>query len=330
MFVLPFLLCFVPFVVGHWSEFDDQSDKQLRHKFRVISDNSQNDGLLGLNVSESHRRLSSEYLTIINSYVTASKLDQIVEASKGYSLMKPFPHMTTMDIFPKEVLDAVNLEIPDNPPTAKGTGCVKGGRCYNSKSEKSKNAFATESEFGPATKALFAFMHSSVFTTFLDKLTGIAEIIPDGSFRGAGIHQTLPGGFLNIHADFNLDKKRGLHRRVNVFIFLNPDWKDEYGGHLELWSRDLKRCDVRIAPEMGRLVVFSSTDFSYHGHQSPLSCPDDRSRRSLAMYYYTKTRPFYECVDDNCLGGYHSTLFQTTLCPNCHSQCFTQTTKMRV
>jgi hypothetical protein len=42
------------------------------------------------------------------------------------------------------------------------------------------------------------------------------------------------------------------------------------------------------------MAMFSTTDYSYHGHPDPLSCPPDRSRRSLALYYYTNGRPAEE------------------------------------
>eukprot|EP01034_Spumella_vulgaris_P023436 gene23436-29654_t len=179
-----------------------------------------------------------------------------------------------------------------------------------------KNAFDDEKAFGPATLALFKTLKSAPFTSFLSDMTGIKDLIPDPEYRGSGIHQTLPGGFLGIHADFNRYVKFDLHRRVNVFVFLNPNWNDTYGGHLELWSRDLKTCGAKISPDHGRLVVFSSTDFSYHGQPHPLTCPSDRSRRSLALYYYTKTRPTAECIGNNCYSA-HTTLFQTPLCPSC-------------
>ena len=73
------------------------------------------------------------------------------------------------------------------------------------------------------------------------------------------MHQTLPGGKLAVHADFNRYEEYDMHRRVNVFIYLNPNWEESYGGHLELWSRDLKSCDQRVLPTMGRFVAFSST-----------------------------------------------------------------------
>jgi hypothetical protein len=107
-----------------------------------------------------------------------------------------------------------------------------------------------------------------------------------------------------------------MHRRVNAFVFLNPNWNESYGGQLELWSKDLKSCGAKINPDIGRFVAFSSTDFSYHGHPHALTCPPDRSRRSLALYYYTKTRPTEECIENNCFAA-HSTLFQTPMCAHC-------------
>ena len=117
------------------------------------------------------------------------------------------------------------------------------------------------------------------------------------------------------YKDYQLD------RRVNSFIFLNPDWPESYGGHLELWSRDMRSCTQRILPSMGRFVVFSSTDFSYHGHPQPLACPKARARRSMALYYYTNGRPSDECLKQDCSGKGHTTLFQTPVgCEICQEQ----------
>lgn len=81
-------------------------------------------------------------------------------------------------------------------------------------------------------RTLFSFLKSSTFIQFLDNLTGIKDLIPDPHYR---IHQTLSGGFLNIHADFNRYERYGLHRRVNILSYLNPEWEESYGDHLELW-----------------------------------------------------------------------------------------------
>jgi len=305
----------------HLDEFDMEfTERDPENRFRILRDDYDINDALEETADATRRRLTSEYWNMIKEEVTHEKLAQIIHQHTNYRNASPFPHMETMDIFPKAVTDAINKEIPDNPRPAREKGCVVGGTCYNSKiDEKSKNAFHSESQYGPATLAVFTFMQSSLFTKFLEKLTGIDGILADSEYKGAGIHQTLSEGFLNVHADFNLDRQRNVHRRVNVFLYVNPDWQDSYGGHLELWSRDLKPCEKKISPDLGKLVVFSTTDFSYHWHQQMLACPADRSRRSLAMYYYSKTRPNYECIKNNCF-AFHSTLFQKTACKTCHAQ----------
>ena len=133
---------------------------------------------------------------------------------------------------------------------------------------------------------LFHF-NSLVFIDFLEKVTGINGLIPDPHFSGGAFHQILPGGKLGIHADFNIDKKRRLKRRINVLIYFNQNWRDEYHGHLELWDKDMKTCVHKIAPIFNRCVIFNTSSSSYHGHPIPLACPQGMTRKSIALYYYT-------------------------------------------
>jgi Rps23 Pro-64 3,4-dihydroxylase Tpa1-like proline 4-hydroxylase len=95
---------------------------------------------------------------------------------------------------------------------------------------------------------------------------------------------------LAVHADFTWHKVYAMKRRINVLLYLNRDWRESYGGHLQLWSRDLSRCARRIMPLMGRCVVFSTSDTSFHGHPEPVACPPGCTRKSIAMYYYTAER----------------------------------------
>lgn len=263
----------------------------------------------------------ASYTASLKAHVTPSKLDSVLAANVNYKTKFPFPHTMFDGLFPEDVLKAISLEIPDSPQVNE-KGCVQGSqRCFKGALQMSKNAFDREEYFGPATLAMFNTLKSEMFTKFLEKLTGIEGLIPDPEYRGSGVHQTLSGGLLGIHADFNRYAKYDMHRRVNIFVFLNENWQESYGGYLELWSKDLKTCGAKISPDMGRFVVFSSTDFSYHGHPHPLSCPENRSRRSLALYYYTKTRPTSECIKSDCYAG-HTTLFQTTACATCEEiQC---------
>jgi hypothetical protein len=126
-------------------------------------------------------------------------------------------------------------------------------------------------------------------------------VVPDPHFRGAGLHQILPGGHFKVHADFDMHPRLDLRHRLNVFLYLNEDWDASWGGSLELWDRQMARMVTAILPVSNRLVVFTTTDDSYHGHPDPLACPEGRTRRSMACYYYTATQ-------DNRVG--HSTLFR--------------------
>ena len=147
-------------------------------------------------------------------------------------------------------------------------------------------------------------LNSAPFLDFLTGITGIKNLIADSYFDGGGMHQIQPGGKLAVHADFNKNSGTKLDRRLNALLYLNRDWKPEYGGELELWDRDMTRCRKKIAPLFNRLVVFSTTDFTFHGHPEPLKFPAGTTRKSLALYYFTNGRPADEISDA------HSTLFR--------------------
>ncbi len=213
----------------------------------------------------------------------------------AYSEARPFPHIVIDDFLPEETLD----EILDEFPPADETNWGK----FDNPAER-KLALRDETQMGPATRLLLHELNSSVFVSFLEGLTGVEGLIPDPYFWGGGLHQIKRGGFLKVHADFNWHSKLRVDRRLNILIYLNREWQEEYGGHLELWNRDMSRCDKRILPIFNRCVIFSTTDHSYHGHPDPLTCPEHMTRKSLAMYYYTSGRPVEET------SPLHTTLFQ--------------------
>jgi len=137
-------------------------------------------------------------------------------------------------------------------------------------------------------RSILMTLNSPSFLRHLEKLTGIDGLLADPDLEGGGLHQSQVGGYLNVHADFTVHPiRRDLRRRVNLLVYLNDDWKDEYEGHLELWSRDMKTCHARISPLLNRCVIFDTDVDSYHGVPEPLRCPPDRNRNSMALYYYT-------------------------------------------
>jgi Rps23 Pro-64 3,4-dihydroxylase Tpa1-like proline 4-hydroxylase len=215
-----------------------------------------------------------------------------------YQQAQPFPHIVIDDFLPESVLESILSEFPDPNKIE--------WQKFNGAGSK-KLASKTELQMGEMTRILLYQLNSSTFISFLEKLTGISGIIPDPHFVGGGLHQIETGGYLKVHVDFNRHTRLNLDRRLNLLLYLNKDWQDEYGGHLELWNRDATRCEKQILPLFNRCVIFNTTDFSYHGHPHPLNCPEDRTRKSLALYYYSNGRPAEEISDS------HSTQFQADI-----------------
>lgn len=145
---------------------------------------------------------------------------------------------------------------------------------------------------------------SKPFVTFLEHMTGIHGLIVDHTLNGGGLHQIVRGGKLDIHADYNYHPITKLDRRLNVLLYLNENWEPEWNGNLELWDKGMTQCVRSIEPIMNRLVVFSTTDDSFHGHPDPLMCPEFECRKSIALYYYTNGRPAHE------RSAPHSTIFK--------------------
>lgn len=215
---------------------------------------------------------------------------------EAYSQAQPFPHIVIDDFLPESILENILNEFPK-------VSSIDWQKFDNS-AEK-KLASKVELQMGDATRLLLYQLNSSVFINFLEQLTGIDGIISDPHFEGGGLHQIERGGYLKMHVDFNRHSKLRLDRRLNLLIYLNKNWKEEYGGHLELWDKDMTRREKKILPIFNRCVIFNTTDYSYHGHPEPLTCPEGQTRKSLALYYYSSGRPAEE------LSNTHSTLFQS-------------------
>jgi Rps23 Pro-64 3,4-dihydroxylase Tpa1-like proline 4-hydroxylase len=200
-----------------------------------------------------------------------------------YVSAEPFPHIILDGLFDDPALEAVLRDFPD----PKSMRWVE----FDSPQEKKLGYSHERSNVSKVVRDFLNDMNSFEMLLWLEALTGIEGLIPDPYFGGGGLHQIERGGFLKVHADFNVHPKLKLDRRLNMLIYLNKDWKEEYGGHLELWDRDRKTCRKRILPVFNRTVVFSTTDTSFHGHPHPLTSPEGVTRKSVSLYYYTAGRP---------------------------------------
>ena len=212
-----------------------------------------------------------------------------------YSAARPFPHVVIDDFLPPEIADRALEEFPA-PGDIDWIRFRHGGAL--------KLGSRHELQFPDFIRDLLYQLNSSVFLQFLESLTGIRGLITDPHFEGGGLHQIEPGGFVKVHADFNIHPSLRLDRRLNLLLYLNKDWKEEYGGHLELWNPAMSHCEKRILPVFNRCVIFSISDKAFHGHPEPLTCPEGMSRKSLALFYYTNGRPQDE------QSAPHSSLYQ--------------------
>jgi Rps23 Pro-64 3,4-dihydroxylase Tpa1-like proline 4-hydroxylase len=232
----------------------------------------------------------------MKSFLPIERMQEIVpSAHRSYVDAKPFPHVVIDNFSNPDLLDAVLAEFPK-------PNQIEWQQFDNAR--EIKLASAKEGTFGPVTRLLLYHLNSITFLEFLSGVTGIRDLIPDPSFDGGGLHQIVRGGKLGIHADFNKHPKYGLDRRLNVILYLNKEWREEYGGHLELWDRSMTRCETKVSPIFNRMVIFGTTDFTYHGHPDPLQCLEGMTRKSLALYYFSNGRPAEE------ISGDHSTIFR--------------------
>jgi len=140
--------------------------------------------------------------------------------------------------------------------------------------------------FNENQRRLFMELHSSLFLNFLEKLTGINGLIPDPYFAEGSYAMSQRDGFLDIHADFSHHDKLNLERRLNILIYLNDDWKDEYEGALNLYDINLNIIK-KIYPIGNRVAIFTTSENSFHGFPEVIKCPKNIVRKSINLYYYT-------------------------------------------
>jgi Rps23 Pro-64 3,4-dihydroxylase Tpa1-like proline 4-hydroxylase len=206
---------------------------------------------------------------------------------KEYLLSEPFPSIILDNFFNEDYLKEILKEFPNLENLENTSKYVN----------KNEIKFANNNFelFPKILKNFISFLNSQEFINFIQNITSIKEPLKaDKDLNGGGLHEIKKGGVLKIHTDFNRHPSLDLDRRVNVLIYLNKDWNDKYGGHLELWDKDMTECKQRILPIFNRMVIFSTNDYSNHGHPNPVTCPIDLSRKSIALYYFSKGRPAEE------------------------------------
>jgi Rps23 Pro-64 3,4-dihydroxylase Tpa1-like proline 4-hydroxylase len=210
----------------------------------------------------------------------------------------PFPHFMIDNFLDGDFARQVHDSFPAYDDARKM------GQAFSTVNEKKKVQVTDATQFAPPVRELNRILAEPVWLEKLSLAFEIPNLLADEELIGGGIHQTGPGGRLDVHVDFNYIAERKLHRRLNILIFLNPGWKPEWGGHLELWDDKVKCRHHCFEPLFNRCVVFETNEISFHG-VTAVNCPADRVRKSFAGYYYTKEPP------PHWTGNPHGTIFQS-------------------
>lgn len=217
--------------------------------------------------------------TLDSGYVCFDRAQAVAAGARlsaDFARAEPFPHVVIDDFIDRDLLRRVAGAFPQRPPSVP----------IETEYQHFKSTFMPQDIDSGLIRNLLAELTQEAMLGFVEAVTGIGHLVPDPYFIGAGLHETRPGGYLAVHADFNLSQRMRTQRRANLIVYLNDDWNEAWGGHLELWDRKARHCVKRVAPLMGRAVLFQTDLDGFHGHPQPLACPQDRARRSIAMYYF--------------------------------------------
>jgi Rps23 Pro-64 3,4-dihydroxylase Tpa1-like proline 4-hydroxylase len=206
------------------------------------------------------------------------RLDRLADELRDrFATAQPYPHVVIDDFLPESVAEDLLEEFEKTEQDWKH---------YHHYNER-KLALTDLEQMPPRTRELFSELQDQRMLDFAMKLSGLRDLISDPDLEGAGMHMVTRGGFLNVHTDFlTHTKRRNWSRRINLILYLNKDWQEEWNGNLELWDDDLKHCVQSVAPAFNRCVIFNTLEKSYHGHPHKLCCPPDLNRKSLLLYYY--------------------------------------------
>jgi len=202
--------------------------------------------------------------------------------ARRYGENHPYPHILLKDFLDVEVARDMAAQFP-----------LAASDAWTQYKHANENKLGMpKRELFPATiGAVTDELNSPEFVAWVSELTGIPNLMADPMLEGGGLHQSGPGGYLNVHTDFSMHHfHTHLHRRVNLILYLNPGWQEEWGGAIELWERKggkMARCAAKYPPLLNHALIFTTDERSLHGFPDPLTCPAGQSRKSLALYYYT-------------------------------------------
>jgi len=222
--------------------------------------------------------------------VSAGIFEQADCYRERFTNAQPFKHVAMDDFFEPAFAERLLGEFPRfDPDLARNEMGKVAGKAVNTRIR----------EISPAYRELYEMIGSKPFLELMSRISGIPGLILDPRMYGGGTHENLHGQELDPHIDFNYDEAQKLHRRLNVIVYLNKGWQEEWGGAIEVHSnpRDPEKNEIRAFNCIfNRCVMFETNEISWHGFPK-INLPADKrdlSRKSISIYLYTTTRPAEE------------------------------------
>jgi Rps23 Pro-64 3,4-dihydroxylase Tpa1-like proline 4-hydroxylase len=203
---------------------------------------------------------------------------------------KPIRHLVIDNFLEKEIASSIFANFPSMEEMKTH---------YKGLNEK-KAEHSDFSKLHLSFEQLHQALCSPEFISWLQHVTGIKSLETIEDRLGYGLHQGASNSFLDIHIDYNLHPIKKIYRKLNLILFINQQWENDWGGHLELWDADVKNCIQSIQPIFNRCVIFECSDISYHGY-SKINVPEGVTRKSCYQYYFIP-------VSDNV--SFHDTIFK--------------------
>lgn len=218
----------------------------------------------------------------------------------AFACARPFRHVVIDGFLDADFCRRIVQEFP---AFDQGAALNEDGRVGGKATRESVRAL------GSAYAELDELVQTRVFRELVGRITGIDDLLYDPHYFGGGTHENRQGQDLDPHIDFNFHPISKQHRRLNLIIYLNEEWDDDWGGSLQLhrdpYLEPAQDEIVTVTPLMNRCVMFETSEHSWHGFKRIDLPPGKRglSRKSFALYYYTKKRPQEET------GPEHSTVY---------------------
>ena len=240
--------------------------------------------------------VEAELKNLVNNAV----VDQRTELNRRFLSAGPFHHVAVDNFLDEEFARSLLENFPVfNEKLAINEDSEVGGKAVQEK----------VSSLGPTWRQLDKLVAGSEFRHLISGITGIDYLKFDPQYFGGGTHENLHGQSLNPHVDFNYHPLTRQHRRLNLILYLSPEWDENWGGSIQLhkdpYLPPTEDEIVTITPAFNRCVIFETNEHSWHGFKR-IDLPEDKrglSRKSFALYYYTDKRPAEE------LGEEHSTIY---------------------